>query len=158
MLRNTDGGDLVEDQVVRRALAGEPSQAVSGALDLIALEAAIDDGNVDPRLAMGNAELVDDQSLPIACVLKLELALERLPNVKIEQLVLPGGVLTRAFAADGEHPTRCSPCIMPTAPPAPFLRVDLHPSSIDRGPRGCRFLASTRTLAQLRHALGLGAP
>ena len=73
----------VEDGAIDRNLVREPIQRVGVALDLIAVQITVDDGDIDAASPVAKAKLVEHQSVGVAVMLLQHLSVQCLPDVSI---------------------------------------------------------------------------
>jgi hypothetical protein len=68
VLRTHDEGRAIEDHSVDSCLTGEPSQAVAIGLDLVAVDRAVDDCDVDAHLPSTEAQLLQEGDIFLSTV------------------------------------------------------------------------------------------
>jgi len=74
MTGSNDESKLLEGTRVDRKLAGQAVERVAGTLDLVAVQVAVEDGQIDTTFGVGEPKLVDHQDImPYTIVSKMTL-------------------------------------------------------------------------------------
>jgi hypothetical protein len=72
MTRSNDEGKFLKSRPVDRELAGKAVERVSGTLDLVTMQVAVEHGQIYPTLGVSKPKFVDDQNvLPSMMTLKV---------------------------------------------------------------------------------------